>query len=103
MNIVAKEYVSSRVDNDGALLLSQFTGAARELSEAIFINPFDIEEFADKIKQAIEMKPEERTRRMKALRSVVEDKNIYKWAGNIISEFSRVQNHINDKVKAPTH
>ena len=79
MNIVAKEYISSRVDKDGVLLLSQFTGAARELADALFINPFDIEEFADTIKQAIEMPKKERARRMVALRSVVADKNIYKW------------------------
>ena len=92
MNIVAKEYVSSRVDEDGVLLLSQFTGAARELGDALYINPFDVEEFADKIKQAVDMPKKERKRRMASLRSVVEDKNIYKWAGIIISEFGKIQN-----------
>lgn len=92
MNIVAKEYISSRVDNDGVLLLSQFTGAARELADALYINPFDIEEFADKIKQAVEMPKKERKKKMSALRSVVGEKNIYKWAGNIISEFGKIQN-----------
>ena len=93
MNIVAKEYVSSRTDGDGVLLLSRFTGAARELSEAIFFNPFDIEEFADSIKRALEMPEDERRQRMQTLRSIVEDRNIYKWAGDIISEFGKIENH----------
>lgn len=92
MNIVAKEYISSRNDGDGVLLLSKFTGAARELSDAIFFNPFDIEEFADKIKQAVEMPEKERRQRMAALREIVSEKNIYKWAGNIISEFGKIYN-----------
>ncbi len=90
MNIVAKEYISARTDGDGVLLLSQFTGAARELSDAIYFNPFDIEEFAEKIRQAIEMPAKERKQRMTALREVVSEKNIYKWAGNIISEFGKI-------------
>ena len=92
MNIVAKEYISARTDADGVLLLSQFTGAARELNDAIYFNPFDIEEFADKIRQAIEMPAKERRQRMIALREVVAEKNIYKWAGDIISEFGKIHN-----------
>ena len=93
MNIVAKEYISARIDTDGVLLLSQFTGAARELSEAIFFNPFDNEEFVEKIKYAIEMPEDERKRRMSALRDIVAEKNIFKWAGDIISEFGKIQNN----------
>jgi trehalose-6-phosphate synthase len=93
MNIVAKEYISARIDTDGVLLLSQFTGAARELSEAIFFNPFDSEEFVEKIKYAIEMPEDERKRRMSALRDIVAEKNIFKWAGDIISEFGKIQNN----------
>jgi len=92
MNIVAKEYVSSRIDNDGVLLLSRFTGAARELPDAIDINPYDVDEFAEKVKDAIEMPKQERKRRMSALRDTVENANIYKWAGSIISEFAKLQN-----------
>ena len=92
MNIVAKEYISSRVDKDGVLLLSYFTGAARELPDSVYINPFDIEEFADKIKESVEMPRKDRQRRMGALRTVVEEKNIYKWAGDIISEFGKLHN-----------
>jgi len=102
MNIVAKEFISSRIDNDGVLLLSRFTGAARELPDAIDINPYDVDEFADKIRYAIEMPKDERKRRMSALRAIVEDKNIYKWAGSIISEFGKLQNGHAKTEKAKT-
>ncbi|MFH1645324.1 MAG: trehalose-6-phosphate synthase, partial [Candidatus Omnitrophota bacterium] len=92
MNIVAKEYISSRIDGDGVLLLSHFTGAARELEDAILINPFDVDDLADKIKEAIIMPKRERKKRMSALRSIVEEKNIYKWASDIISEFGKIHN-----------
>ena len=93
MNIVAKEYISSRVDGDGVLLLSQFTGASRELADAISFNPFDIESFVENIKYALEMPGDERKRRMLALREIVAEKNIYKWAGDIVSEFGKIQNN----------
>jgi trehalose 6-phosphate synthase len=85
MNLVAKEYAAARVDGDGVLILSKFTGAAVELQEALLINPFDIRDFADKIKQALEMPEIERRRRMKNLRQIVEDNNIYRWGGSMVS------------------
>jgi len=85
MNLVAKEYVSARIDNDGVLVLSRFTGAAEELSNAILINPNDIVEFAGKIKEAIEMPEAERRRRMRGLRKTVSENNIYKWGASIFS------------------
>jgi len=92
MNIVAKEYIASRSDGDGVLLLSQFTGAARELLEAVSFNPFDAEVFVEKIRYALEMPENERRRRMSSLRETVSEKNIYKWAGDIVSEFVKIQN-----------
>ncbi|MFA4993127.1 MAG: trehalose-6-phosphate synthase, partial [Candidatus Omnitrophota bacterium] len=86
MNLVAKEYVAERVDLTGSLILSQFTGAARELTDAILINPYSIEEFADSIKLVIQMPPEEKQRRMENMRKVVAENNIYRWAANIINE-----------------
>jgi trehalose 6-phosphate synthase len=86
MNLVAKEYVASRFDEDGVLILSRFTGAARELTDALLINPYATDHFAEAIKQALEIAPEERQRRMRRMREVVRDNNIYKWAGDIISE-----------------
>jgi len=85
MNLVAKEYVSSRVDGDGALILSQFTGAATELKEALLINPFDISQFAARIKEVIEMPEAERRQRMKVMRETVSRNNIYRWGAAHVS------------------
>jgi trehalose-6-phosphate synthase len=91
MNLVAKEYVASRADLSGALILSKFTGASRELTDATLINPYSIEEFADAIKFTIEMPADEKKRRMEAMRRIVSDNNIYKWAGNIITELTSLK------------
>jgi trehalose 6-phosphate synthase len=85
LNLVAKEYLASRFDENGMLILSQFTGAARELPDALLVNPFAIGEMADAIRMAIEMPQAERRRRMKKLREAVAKNNIYRWAGKIMS------------------
>jgi len=85
MNLVAKEFVSSRIDGDGVLILSKFTGAVAEMPEAILINPFDVGEFANAIKQAIEMPEGERRRRMKTMRDTVASNNIYWWGAATVS------------------
>lgn len=92
MNLVAKEYVAEKDDLSGCLILSQFTGAARELTDAILINPYSIEDFADSIKLAIEMPKEEKQRRMENMRKVIAENNIYRWAANIISELVALKN-----------
>jgi trehalose 6-phosphate synthase len=84
MNLVAKEYVASRNTFDGALILSRFAGAAQELSEAIIVNPYDIEQTADAIKLALEMTKDEQQRRMKQMRQTLVNANIYFWAVNLI-------------------
>ena len=86
MNLVAKEYVSSRIDGDGVLILSKFTGAASEMKEALLINPYDTGEFAGKIKEALEMPEAERRRRIKALRETIAGNNIYRWGGATVSK-----------------
>jgi alpha,alpha-trehalose-phosphate synthase [UDP-forming] len=91
MNLVAKEYVATKNDLSGVLILSQFTGAARELTDAIQVNPYSIEEFADSIKLALQMSQDERARRMKKMRKVVSENNIYHWAGNIITELTSLK------------
>jgi alpha,alpha-trehalose-phosphate synthase [UDP-forming] len=91
MNLVAKEYVAAKDDLKGSLILSRFTGAAKELDQAIQINPYSIEEFAAAIKQAIEMPTEEQARRMELMRKVVQENNVYKWAGSIISELTSLK------------
>ena len=90
MNLVAKEFVASRTDGDGVLILSQFTGSARELVDAVLINPFALDEIAEAIRTAVEMPEPERRRRMARLREAVENNNIYRWAGKILSALLRI-------------
>ncbi len=90
MNLVAKEFVAAQVDCDGVLLLGRFTGAARELADALIVNPYAPEEFADRIREAIEMDPVEVRRRMRRLRERVREHNVYKWAADIIRELSKL-------------
>ena len=80
MNLVAKEYAASRYDNDGVLILSPFTGAALELTDAVIVNPYAVEQFADAISLAVEMPRQERQTRMAGMRAVVQENNIFKWA-----------------------
>jgi trehalose-6-phosphate synthase len=91
MNLVAKEFIISRYDNDGVLILSQFAGASRELKDAVIVNPYDIEEMADAIKFALTLGPSEKSDRMQRMRSVVKEHNIYRWAGKLITELSHVR------------
>lgn len=91
MNLVAKEYVAARDDEDGTLILSQFTGASRELLDAIIVNPYDVEEMAEAIHTALTMPRTERKERMQRMREVIRDRNVYRWAGNIVTTLSRVR------------
>ncbi|OGR56691.1 MAG: hypothetical protein A2034_00635 [Elusimicrobia bacterium GWA2_38_7] len=91
MNLVAKEFIATRGDEDGVLILSQFTGASRELKEALIVNPYDIEEVAESIRLALMMDSVERSRRMKQMRAIVQDRNIYRWAANIITAISQIE------------
>ncbi len=85
MNLVAKEFVASRADDDGVLILSRFTGAARELPDALLVNPFAPHEIADAMKQAADMPADERAKRMRRMRQQVAENNVYRWAGKILS------------------
>jgi len=91
MNLVAKEFVAARHDEQGVLLLSRFTGVAREFVDAVLINPYDIERTADAIRYALEMSTEERTTRMQRMRKLVKEQNIYRWAGNLIADLCGVR------------
>jgi len=86
MNLVAKEYLASRQDEDGVLVLSCFTGAARELRDALIVNPYDIDQTAAAIRTALEMDPRERKERMQHMRKLVREQNIYRWAGDLIGQ-----------------
>lgn len=89
MNLVAKEYIASRVDETGVLVLSRFTGAARELPDSLLINPYDAEDFAKKLDQAIQMPEAQKSDRMRRMRRVVRQNNIYAWAGRFLQEMAR--------------
>ncbi|MGH9496604.1 MAG: alpha,alpha-trehalose-phosphate synthase (UDP-forming) [Candidatus Sulfotelmatobacter sp.] len=91
MNLVAKEFVASRTDGEGALILSQFTGATRELRDAIIVNPYDTEQLGNAIREALEMKAEERQSRMRHMRQMVREHNVYRWAGNLLTELSEIR------------
>jgi trehalose 6-phosphate synthase len=91
MNLVAKEYVASNESCDGVLILSEFAGAARELSDALIINPYDTEQFADAIRYAIKMDLDERRHRMERLRRTVEEHNVYRWAAKLIGALASVR------------
>lgn len=91
MNLVAKEYVISNKEMNGVLILSRFTGAAKELADAVQVNPYSIEEFSDAIKTAIEMPAEEKRKRMENMRNIVKENNIYKWAGSIMTELTSLK------------
>ena len=84
MNLVAKEYVASRFDEDGVLILSPFAGAALELTEALIVNPYATEDFADSILEAVTMPAGDRQRRMRRMRATVRENNIYKWAAQLL-------------------
>jgi alpha,alpha-trehalose-phosphate synthase [UDP-forming] len=90
MNLVAKEFVAAQIDANGVLVLSRFTGAARELSDALIVNPYSPHEMAERIHEAIEMEPVEIRRRMGRMRAQVRENNIYKWAGDIIKKLSKL-------------
>jgi trehalose 6-phosphate synthase len=92
MNLVAKEFVASRHKNDGALILSRFTGASKELQGAIIINPYDIEKSSDAIKFALEMTKEEKLHRMKQMRQIIVEHNIYSWAASLLRTMAAIHN-----------
>ncbi len=86
MNLVAKEYVASQVDEQGVLLVSQMAGAAEELTEALTINPYDVEGTADAVAQALEMPADERQRRMRTMRAYLQTHDIHAWVANCLRE-----------------
>jgi len=91
MNLVAKEFIAARDDDQGVLILSQFTGAARELAEALIVNPYDINQAAAALHLALDMKPEEQRVRMRSMRSLVQEFNVYRWAGRMLIDAARMR------------
>jgi trehalose-6-phosphate synthase len=91
MNLVAKEYVAARQDERGVLILSRFTGAARDLRDAIIVNPYDIRSTGEAIAQALKMDVGEMVDRMRRMRRSVKEHNIYWWAASLIGELCELR------------
>lgn len=91
MNLVAKEYVAARDDEGGCLVLSQFAGAAKELTEALIVNPYDLAQAAGALDAALRMPDAERRERMRALRRLVAQRNVYRWAGRMLLDAAQLR------------
>ncbi|GIL16818.1 MAG: trehalose-6-phosphate synthase [Oligoflexia bacterium] len=103
MNLVAKEFVASRDDEQGVLILSQFTGAARELPEALIVNPYNIDQCAAALHMALEMPKGEQRDRIRSMRGLIQEFNVFRWAGRMLLDAARLRQrtrlfgHIQDK------
>jgi trehalose 6-phosphate synthase len=91
MNLVAKEFVAARDDEQGVLVLSHFTGAARELTEALIVNPYDLDEASAAMAAALQMSKDEQRDRMRAMRALVSEFNVYRWAGRMLADAARLR------------
>jgi alpha,alpha-trehalose-phosphate synthase [UDP-forming] len=100
MNLVAKEFLAARRDERGVLILSQFTGAARELRDALLVNPYDIDQTAEAIRAALEMEPEEKQLRVRNMRKLIREHNIYRWAGSLITELCELRLDAADRAQS---
>jgi trehalose 6-phosphate synthase len=99
MNLVAKEFVASRVDDRGVLVLSTFAGAAHQLSDALLVNPYDIMQLSEAIHSALEMPEAEQAKRMHWMRLAVKEHNIYRWAANLISDLTDIRTEASERVE----
>jgi len=102
MNLVAKEFVASHDDERGVLVLSQFAGASRELAEALIVNPYDAEQCAAALGVALAMTPEEQRDRMRLMRNIIREFNVYRWAGRMLLDAAamRHRKRFNDQAEA---
>jgi trehalose 6-phosphate synthase len=91
MNLVAKEFVAARDDERGVLVLSQFTGAARDMTEALIVNPYDLGQAAHALAVALAMSPDEQRERMRSMRRLVSEFNVYRWAGRMLTDAAEVR------------
>lgn len=94
MNLVAKEFVAAHDDERGVLILSQFTGAARELSEAMIVNPYDVDQCAAALDVALAMPLHEQRARIRLMRSLIREFNVYRWAGRMLIDAARMRNRV---------
>jgi len=101
MNLVAKEYIAAQKSDLGVLILSQFTGAARELQDALIVNPYDIEQMAEAIRTALEMEPAQKRERMHKMRENIKEHNVYRWAGDLISSLAQIRLNSSPPARTP--
>jgi trehalose 6-phosphate synthase len=101
MNLVAKEFIASRDDERGVLVLSQFTGAARELHDALLVNPYHNEQCAQALYRALTMPPDEQRLRMRSMRRLVQEFNVYRWAGAMLLDAARLRQRqrVSERIK----
>jgi trehalose 6-phosphate synthase len=100
MNLVAKEFVASRADEQGVLILSTFAGAAHELTDALLVNPYDISQLSEAIHQALEMPEAEQSTRMQWMRRTVKEHNIYRWAASLLSDLTEIRIDATERMEA---
>ena len=101
MNLVAKEFVASREDDQGVLILSTFAGAAHELSDALLVNPYDVQQLAAAILRGLEMPQEEQVARMRRMRQIVREHNIFRWAAHLLSDLTEIRIDVPERVEVP--
>jgi trehalose-6-phosphate synthase len=100
MNLVAKEFVASRQDNRGVLILSTFAGAALELTDSLLVNPYDVQQLAGAIHRALDMPADEQAARMQRMRDSVREHNVYRWAANLLSDLTEIRIDIPERVES---
>jgi trehalose 6-phosphate synthase len=101
MNLVAKEFVASRDDERGVLILSTFAGAAHELSDALLVNPYDVQQLAEAIHRAIEMPEDQQSLRMQRMRQNVREHNVFRWAANLLSDLTEIRIDTPERAEVP--
>ena len=101
MNLVAKEFVASRDDERGVLILSTFAGAALELPDALLVNPYDVQQLADAIHRALEMPEDQEALRMQRMRKNVREHNVFRWAANLLSDLTEIRIDTPERVEVP--
>jgi trehalose-6-phosphate synthase len=97
---VAKEFVASRQDERGVLILSTFAGAAYELTDALLVNPYDISQLARAILRALEMPEREQSERMQRMRHIVRERNVYRWAAHLLADLTEIRIELAERAEA---
>ncbi|MGB2629116.1 MAG: trehalose-6-phosphate synthase [Candidatus Acidiferrum sp.] len=101
MNLVAKEFIAAREDERGTLVLSSFTGASHELTDALLVNPYDAQQMAEAIFKALTMTEEQQEIQMARMRKIVHENNIYRWAANLLSDLTEIRIELPEREASP--